>query len=194
MTKSAFMNELKESLKSRGVINTEDILRDYEEHFAHGLQSGKNEEEICSRLGSPKSLAMAYETKALLSDSEDKGTQLKWTFVLRALGRLLLLAPFAIIVMFIPGLLLFSYLLTGWSLVGVGAVLSLLLLGLGFTGGILSFSFWIFAALISASLAGVGVVVAAFLFMFVTTRALVRMVIDYIIWNLNFVLDKRKEA
>jgi uncharacterized membrane protein len=194
MTKSEFMKELKESLKSRGVDNTEDILRDYDEHFAHGLQSGKNEEEICIRLGSPKSLAMAYETKALLSSSTDKGAQLKWPLVLRALGRLLLLAPFTLFVIFIPGILLLTYLLSGWSLVGVAALGSVFLMGLGFTGGILSLSFWVFASLISASLAGLGIVVATFLFMFVTTRALIRAVVDYIKWNLNFILDKRKEA
>lgn len=194
MTKSEFISELSKSLKSRGVKNTDDILRDYEEHFAHGLQSGKNEEEICFRLGSPKSLAMAYETKALLSSSNEKEAQPKWPLVLRALGRLLILAPFTLIVIFIPGVLLFSYLITGWSLVGVTTLGSFLLLGLGFTGGILSLSFWVFVSLISASFAGIGITIAAFLFMFITTRALVRMVVDYIKWNLNFILDKRKEA
>jgi uncharacterized membrane protein len=194
MTKSEFMKELKESLAARGVENSQDILMDYEEHFAHGLQSGKTELEICSRLGSPKSLAMAFETKSLLTTSSHVNDKLEWPLVLKALGRLLILAPFTILVIFVPGVLLFSFLATGWSLVGVASLGSLFLLGLSFTGGFLSFSVWVFLTLISAALAGFGIVIAAFIFMYMTTRALVKMVVDYIKWNLNFILDKRKEA
>ena len=194
MTKSEFMKELTESLALRGVENPKEILQDYEEHFAHALQSGKSENEICQRLGSPKTIALAFETKSLLSHTQSNNGKFQSQLILKALGRLLLLAPFTILVLFIPGILLFSYLVTGWSLVGAAALGSLFILGLSFSGGILTFSFWVFFTLISAAFAGFGIVVAAFIFMFVTTKALVRMVVDYIKWNLNFILDKRKEV
>lgn len=54
MRKNEFLTELREGLSGRvSLAELEDILYDYNEIFAEGLNEGKAEEEICSELGSP---------------------------------------------------------------------------------------------------------------------------------------------
>lgn len=194
MTKIEFLKQLKVALEQRGVNNSTDILMDYEEHFAHALQNGKSEDEICTRLGSPQSLAMAFETKSMLAKPQQNNLKLEWSLVIKALGRLVVIAPFTLLVVLLPGILLLTYLITGWALVGGTFVGSLIAFVVGLVSGLFTFSFWILLSIVSSALAGFGITVAAFIFMYVTTKVLVQFVVDFIKWNLNFILDKRKEA
>lgn len=60
MTKNQYFKELKKQLKLYAVKESEDILKDYEEHFNEALSNGKTEEEICKNLGSPENIAKQY--------------------------------------------------------------------------------------------------------------------------------------
>ena len=60
MTKNQYFKELKKQLKLYAVKESEDILKDYEEHFNEALSNGKTEEEICKTLGSPGNIAKQY--------------------------------------------------------------------------------------------------------------------------------------
>lgn len=60
MTKNQYFKELKKKLKLYAVKESEDILKDYEEHFNEALSNGKTEEEICKTLGSPENIAKQY--------------------------------------------------------------------------------------------------------------------------------------
>jgi hypothetical protein len=57
MTKQAFINELKASLKKVPEEVCEEILSDIHEHFSEGTAQGLSEEEICQKLGQPGSIA-----------------------------------------------------------------------------------------------------------------------------------------
>ena len=46
MTKLDFMTQLAQELKKRGVSDSDDILEEYEQHFAFKLADGYSEEEI----------------------------------------------------------------------------------------------------------------------------------------------------
>ena len=70
MTKKQFFKELKKQLKLYAVKESEDILKDYEEHFNEALNNGKTEEEICKNLGSPENVAKQYS-------NEDKASKKK---------------------------------------------------------------------------------------------------------------------
>jgi uncharacterized membrane protein len=61
MNKQTFMDELKKGLGARGVEDLEDILADYEEHFARKTADGYSEEETARKLGNPKDLANEYK-------------------------------------------------------------------------------------------------------------------------------------
>lgn len=60
MNKQIFMEELKKGLAARGVADVEDIVSDYEEHFARKLADGYREEETAKKLGDPRALALEY--------------------------------------------------------------------------------------------------------------------------------------
>jgi len=56
MNKFEFMKQLEAGLAKLPVGERNDILRDYEEHFAIGLEAGKSEEETCRSLGAPRQI------------------------------------------------------------------------------------------------------------------------------------------
>lgn len=61
MTKQEFMSKLSDELKRRGVADADDILGEYEQHFAFKLADSCTEEEIVARLGDPARLAAQFE-------------------------------------------------------------------------------------------------------------------------------------
>jgi uncharacterized membrane protein len=60
------MNLLKDSLSEFSTDEKNDIIYDYEEHFSIGLESGKNEEEICKELGDPYMIAKQYKINSTI--------------------------------------------------------------------------------------------------------------------------------
>lgn len=57
MNKQTFIEELKKNLVVRNVADIDDIVADYEEHFARKSADGCTEEETARKLGDPKELA-----------------------------------------------------------------------------------------------------------------------------------------
>ena len=55
------MAALSQELKKRGIADSDDILEEYEQHFAFKLADGYSEEEIAAKLGSPKDLAAQFD-------------------------------------------------------------------------------------------------------------------------------------
>jgi len=60
MNKNEFINELKAELIKNKISDIEDIIEEYEEHFAFKIDEGKSEEEIAIKLGEPKTIAKEY--------------------------------------------------------------------------------------------------------------------------------------
>lgn len=60
MTKNDFLNALYRALLYLPAKERQEILQDYEEHFAAGLEQGKTEAEICASLGNPEEIAQPY--------------------------------------------------------------------------------------------------------------------------------------
>jgi len=60
MKKREFLDLLRFYLKDMPKTVTEDIISDYEEHFAIATEKGKSEEDICKELGSPEVIAKEY--------------------------------------------------------------------------------------------------------------------------------------
>ena len=53
MTKTEFLQTLERELRNLTESEREEILYDFEEHFAVGLEEGKEESEIAKDLGDP---------------------------------------------------------------------------------------------------------------------------------------------
>ena len=71
MTKSEFLSELEKGLSRAGVKDAQEILSEYEEHFAFKIEEGKTEEEIAAKLASPKEIAAEY-AEYFENENEDK--------------------------------------------------------------------------------------------------------------------------
>jgi len=64
MTKNEYLSLLTSELKRNKVIDFEDIVSEYEQHFAFKLADGYSEEEIAAKLGSPETVAAQFENEA----------------------------------------------------------------------------------------------------------------------------------
>lgn len=60
MTKLEFLDKLSAELKRSNVADANDIMEEYEQHFAFKLADGYSEEEIAAKLGDPKDIAVQY--------------------------------------------------------------------------------------------------------------------------------------
>jgi uncharacterized membrane protein len=60
MNKTEFINTLSITLKERKIEDIDEIVAEYEQHFAYKMADGFSEEEIASRLGDPEELARQF--------------------------------------------------------------------------------------------------------------------------------------
>ena len=72
MTKTEFLSKLTHELYKNKIADTEDIISEYEQHFAFKLADGFSEEEICAKLGEPVLLASQFENTQNSSNSGGK--------------------------------------------------------------------------------------------------------------------------
>lgn len=63
MTKLEFLDKLASALKKNGIRDADEILGEYEEHFAFKLADGFTEAEIAEKLGDPAELASQFEAE-----------------------------------------------------------------------------------------------------------------------------------
>lgn len=190
MTKNEFMTGLKLALSDMKIANIDDIVADYEEHFSHALAGGKTEEEVSKKLGNPVTIAKAYETESMITTIKDSQKPFKFSQALTVLGRLAIIAPFNFLVLCIPGAVLFSLIVAGWSVLLAFAGVSVALMIASFQEFILHLSGWFTVGLVSTSLtiAGIGTLIA--LLMYAVTKQVLLYTISYLQWNLKFILER----
>lgn len=61
MTRNEFLSKLADELKKNKITDTDDIISEYEQHFAFKMADGFSEEEIAAKLGNPAELASQFE-------------------------------------------------------------------------------------------------------------------------------------
>lgn len=190
MNQIEFLNKLAEFLKSNGVERIDDILADYKEHFAMGAENGKTEAEISQKLGDPATIAKAYQTEGMIREIKNPETKFSFSKALNILGRLIILAPFNFLVIFIPGITLGSLLIAGWSIAFALFVVGPTILGVTIVSGIVGISFWVAVASIAQFLTLLGASVLITCLMFFLSKQFVLACISYLQWNLKFILQK----
>ncbi len=123
MTKNKFLQQLRHSLKGLPEAERVDILQDYEEHFAFGLEEGKSEEEIAESLGSPAQIAKEILTNYHL---DQVTTSASTGNIIRAIWAVIGLGFFNLLIVLGPALVLASLIVSGWT-VGLSFLVSPLL-------------------------------------------------------------------
>ncbi len=190
MTKQEFLMSLEDNLKLNQVHDIKEILSDYEKHFQHGLSKGKTEAEIAANLGSTTTIAKAYQTENMIKVVKNTNSKFSWSLALTVICRLLIIAPFNFIVLFVPGILLFTFLVIGWSFSAALGSASLALFATLPAVGALMTSAWLWLAGISAGFSLLGLAAIGGMIMFLLSKFILLGLISYLQWNLKFILEK----
>lgn len=76
MTKSEYMNALQNKLECFNRELQQEIVEDYEQHFAEGIAAGKTEEEIVAELGSIEDMIQELPEEDIRHDDQplEKGS------------------------------------------------------------------------------------------------------------------------
>ena len=72
MTRSQFLDRLRDGLRGVSRSAREEIMADYEGHFAQGLAAGRGEAEVAAALGDPGRLARELRAGAGVQQWEEK--------------------------------------------------------------------------------------------------------------------------
>ncbi len=76
MKKSEFLSKLTAVLEKNHISDAEEIIEEYEQHFAFKMADGYSEEEIAARLGDPEQIAMQYERNTAVQKQSDVLTRI----------------------------------------------------------------------------------------------------------------------
>ena len=88
MNRSTFLSHLREGLSGLPLQAADEILKDYESHFADGQAAGRSEEEVAAALGDPERLAKELRAEFSLQRLEKKDGALNVMATIFALGGL----------------------------------------------------------------------------------------------------------
>lgn len=190
MNQTQFIYQLKQELEKYRVDSIEDILSDYKEHFIQGQARGKSEEEISQGLGSPVQIAKAYQVDALVKKVHESPEKFRWTSAFKTIGLFMILAPFNFFLFFIPGVLIFSFLMGGWG-IGVG-ICALALVGIFWIPGVIALtsSYWLMAGVFMVVIGLMALAGLVLLSLFIVTKFILLGILRYFQWNLKFLLQK----
>ncbi|WP_078380016.1 HAAS signaling domain-containing protein [Sutcliffiella halmapala] len=179
MNKKQFLETLDSFLKRMPIEERQDIIHDFEEHFAIGLAEGKSEEQIAASLGSPQQIAKDLNATYHLEKVEVSATTGN---IFRAMWAVIGLGFFNLLVVLAPFIALVSVIIGGWAL-GIGFIASpLLVLG---NAVIFPATFAFFDLFFSLALCGIGLFIA--IGMFFATRALAQGFVRYLKFNMKLV-------
>lgn len=111
MDEKQFLRQLNDAIQSLSVDERQDILNDYEEHFAVGKEEGKTEEEIAGALGSPEKIAKEMLAMYHVAQAESKTTTGN---MLRAVWAGIGLGFFNLLIVLGPFIALVGVVAAGW--------------------------------------------------------------------------------
>lgn len=177
MNKEQFLKQLEASLKRLSTEERKDILQDYEEYFAMGMEREKSEEDIASSLGNPKQIAKELLASYHL-DMVEQTTSAR--NILSAVWAVIGLGFFNVLIVLAPFCALVSVVISGW-LASVAFILS----PLGVLFNLFMGQFRIADLFLSLGICGIGIFVA--MGMFFATKFLTKGFIGYLKFNITFV-------
>ncbi len=177
MNKETFLKQLHSSLTKLPQEERKDIIQDYEEYFAIGLQEGKSEEEIATALGSPSQIAKELMATYHLEKVEKTASAGN---IMRAVWAVIGLGFFNLVIVLGPFIALVGLVFAGWAL-SLGFVLS----PIGALMNAVWGAFQLFDLFVSLALCGIGIFIG--IGMFIATKALIKGFIRYLQFNVSLV-------
>ncbi len=190
-TKNEYMQELARHIRSLPEQDRRELLADYEEHFAMGLQNGKTEEAICRSLGTQEILMTTW-----VKQIDEKPSQMRSPSMLaHIMVMILVLAPLNFFMLLCPFLVLFCLVITGWTIpltLGGTAMASLIFFWQQTGGEPISTLNGL--SLICMFLGTMGLAALSALLMYLFTKGAFKLLIMFFKWNLDFINNRRAPA
>ncbi|WP_439876958.1 HAAS signaling domain-containing protein (plasmid) [Bacillus mycoides] len=177
MNKEQFLKQLNTSLVKLSEEERQDILQDYEEYFAIGMEKGKTEQEISVSLGNPKQISKELTASYRLDQVEQTTSAVN---VMRATWEVIGLGFFNLVIVLGPFIALVGVVIAGWAsaiafILSPFVVLITLVLG----------NFLLFDLFVALGLCGIGFFIA--MGMYIATSALTKGFIRYLNFNISLV-------
>lgn len=177
MTKEQFLKQLEASLKRLSLEERTDILQDYEEYFALGMEEGKSEQEISASLGNPRQIAKELLASYHLDQVEQTTSAGN---IMRAVWAVIGLGFFNIVIVLGPFLALLGLVFSGWMM-----SVAFILAPFGILINLIIGELRVFDVFFSLGLCGIGIFIA--MGMFVATKVLTKGFIRYLKFNVSLV-------
>ncbi|MFD6438417.1 hypothetical protein ACFWDG_01060 [Peribacillus sp. NPDC060186] len=177
MNKEQFLKQLNASLIRLSQEERQDILQDYEEYFAIGMEKGKTEQEISASLGNPKQISKELTASYRLDQVEQTTSAGN---VMRAVWAVIGLGFFNLVIVLGPFIALVGVVIAGWA-----SAIGFILAPFGVLINLILGSFQLFDLFFALGLCGIGIFIA--MGMFVATSALTKGFIRYLKFNVSLV-------
>ena len=132
MTRTIFLSRLRNGLSGLRPSEIEEMVVDYDTHFAEGLAAGRSEEDIANALGDPDRLARELRAEAGLKRWEEKrsaGNFIAALFALLGLATVDLIFLLPVLSFVVLMLFVFAVVLLAFIVAGIAVVASLLSFG-----------------------------------------------------------------
>ncbi len=179
MTKKQFLMALETALRKLPSDEKQEMLQDFEEHFAIGAEEGKSEAEIINALGSPQQIAKETIATYHLDQAETNATTGN---IFRAVWAVIGLGFFNLVIVLGPFIALVGIILSGW-IAGISFISSPLLLFINVM--IYPASFEILDLFTTLGMCGLGIFIA--MGMYMATKGLIKGFMIYLQFNINLV-------
>ncbi|MFJ7746318.1 DUF1700 domain-containing protein [Peribacillus sp. NPDC097295] len=177
MNKEQFLKQLEASLKRLSLEERQDILQDYEEYFAIGIDKGKSEQEISASLGNPRQIAKELLASYHLQQVEQTTSAGN---IIRAVWAVIGLGFFNLVIVLGPLIALLGLVFSGWVM-----SVAFILAPFGILINLFIGEFRLFDLFASIGLCGIGIFIA--MGMYVATKALFKGFVRYMKFNVSLV-------
>ncbi|NBJ67934.1 MULTISPECIES: DUF1700 domain-containing protein [Clostridia] len=185
MNKKEFMKKLTVGIKKLPKEEQQEVIQDFEEHFAIGLAEGKTEAEIAAALGTPNQVAKELVATYHLEKADHTSNTGN---IFRAVWAVIGLGFFNLVIVLGPFIALVSIIASGW-IVGGSFILSPLLMLVNVI--LYPDTFIFFDLFASIGLVGVGIFII--IGMYYVTRYLSKGFINYLHFNVKLVKGGLKD-
>ncbi len=197
MTREEFLESLGTQLKNIPKEQIDEILQDYRDHIAIGMENGRNEEELIRSLGDPREIAKQINANYSIKEAETKtsaGNIFRALYAIAGLGffNLIFVLPLFMIIL----LLLFVLYIVPISFIAGGIAVIILFVSIFLAPGYFYNNFEIAISapeavgglLISIGLVSMGllILIAAYY----VTKVIFKIVLRYLKFNLNIIQNK----
>ncbi len=197
MTREQFLESLRNQLKNIPKEQIDEILQDYRDHITIGMEKGRNEEELIKSLGDPKEIAKQINANYHIKNAETKisaSNIFRAIYATAGLGffNLIFVLPLFMIIL----LLLAVLFAVPISLIISGIMVIILSVSIPLAPDYFFNNFGIAVSVpeaVGASLISIGLVSMGLLILiaaYYVTKAIFKIVLRYLKFNLNIIQNK----